>query len=70
VSPVSRVIPAAVPSEHEPENAMGDREEIARFYDRGSDLMRELLEALAPRLSIGERSRRSRTSLLATAADR
>ncbi len=26
---------------------MGDREEIARFYGRGSDLMRELLEALA-----------------------
>lgn len=26
---------------------MGDREEIARFYGRGSDLMRALLEALA-----------------------
>jgi hypothetical protein len=30
-----------------PENAMEDPEEIVRFYDRGSDLMRELLEALA-----------------------
>jgi len=47
VSPVSRVIPPTVSTEHKPENAMGDREEIARFYDRGSDLMRELLEALA-----------------------
>jgi hypothetical protein len=47
VSRVARVLPPTVPTEHKPENAMGDREEIARFYDRGSDLMRELLEALA-----------------------
>jgi hypothetical protein len=33
--------------EHHPENAMEDREEIARFYDRCSDLMRELLDGLA-----------------------
>jgi hypothetical protein len=29
------------------ENAMEDPDEIARFYDRCSDLMRELLDALA-----------------------
>src|SRR4051812_31442500 len=29
------------------ENAMDDPGEIARFYDRGSDLMRELLDHLA-----------------------
>jgi hypothetical protein len=33
--------------EHRPENAMDDPEEIARYYDRSSDLMRELLDALA-----------------------
>ncbi|HEX8856116.1 MAG TPA: hypothetical protein VF752_10990 [Thermoleophilaceae bacterium] len=33
--------------EHAPQNAMDDPGEIARFYDRCSDLMRELLEALA-----------------------
>ena len=33
--------------EHVPENAMGDPFEIALFYDRCSDLMRELLDALA-----------------------
>ena len=33
--------------EHAPHNAMGDPDEIARFYDRCSDLMRELLDALA-----------------------
>jgi hypothetical protein len=33
--------------EHAPHNALTDAEEIARFYDRGSDLMRELLEGLA-----------------------
>ena len=40
----------AVPSveaEHAPQNAMVDPEEIARFHDRCSDLMRELLDALA-----------------------
>ena len=34
-------------AQHAPHNAMGDRDEIARFYDRGSDLMRELLCELA-----------------------
>ena len=33
--------------QHAPQNAMEDAGEIARFYDRGSDLMRRLLEALA-----------------------
>lgn len=33
--------------EHVPENAMIDPGEIARFYDRCSDLMRELLDGLA-----------------------
>jgi hypothetical protein len=33
--------------QHAPHNAMRDPEEIARFYDRCSDLMRELLDALA-----------------------
>jgi hypothetical protein len=34
-------------SEHAPENAMTDPDEIARFYDRCSDLMRELLDGLS-----------------------
>ena len=33
--------------EHAPENAMVEPDEIARFYDRCSDLMRELLDGLA-----------------------
>lgn len=33
--------------EHSPENAMEDPASIERFYDRCSDLMRELLDALA-----------------------
>jgi hypothetical protein len=33
--------------EHAPHNAMDDPDEVARFYDRCSDLMRELLDALA-----------------------
>jgi hypothetical protein len=33
--------------QHAPENAMSDADEIARFHDRCSDLMRELLDALA-----------------------
>jgi hypothetical protein len=33
--------------EHAPNNAMGDPDEVALFYDRCSDLMRELLDALA-----------------------
>jgi hypothetical protein len=34
-------------TEHVPENAMDEPAEIARFYDRCSDLMRELLDGLA-----------------------
>ncbi len=34
-------------AQHAPQNAMHDAGEIARFYDRCSDLMRELLDALA-----------------------
>ena len=33
--------------QHAPRNAMDDPAEIARFYDRCSDLMRELLDGLA-----------------------
>ena len=33
--------------EHNPQNALSDPAEIARFYDRCSDLMRELLDGLA-----------------------
>ena len=42
-----RVARETVVAEHRPENAIDDPDEIARFYDRCSDLMRELLEALA-----------------------
>jgi len=34
-------------AQHAPHNAMRDAGEIARFYDRCSDLMRELLDGLA-----------------------
>jgi hypothetical protein len=34
-------------AEHNPEKAMEDPDEVARFYDRCSDLMRELLNGLA-----------------------
>ena len=33
--------------QHAPQNAMSDSGEVARFYDRCSDLMRELLDALS-----------------------
>jgi hypothetical protein len=33
--------------QHAPHNAMDDPDEVARFHDRCSDLMRELLDALA-----------------------
>ena len=36
-----------MPPEHAPQNAMSDPGEIAYFYDRCSDLMRELLDGLA-----------------------
>jgi hypothetical protein len=41
--------PAVTPvlAEHAPENAMAEPEEIARFYDRCSEKMRELLDELA-----------------------
>lgn len=35
------------PGEHAARNAMDEPDEIARFYDRCSDLMRELLDGLA-----------------------
>jgi hypothetical protein len=44
------MVPSArqpVATEHRPDNAMDDPDEIARFYDRCSDLMRELLRGLA-----------------------
>ena len=34
-------------AEHAPHNALRDPEEVALFYDRCSELMRELLDALA-----------------------
>ena len=36
-----------LPAEHAPQNAMTDAGEIARFHDRCSDLMRELLDGLS-----------------------
>jgi hypothetical protein len=39
-------VPTAV-AQHAPQNAMQDAEEIVRFYDRCSELMRVLLDALA-----------------------
>jgi hypothetical protein len=39
--------PTHPPAEHAPGNVMRDAGEIARFHDRCSDLMRELLGALA-----------------------
>jgi hypothetical protein len=36
-----------IATEHVPENAMDHPDEIARFYDRCSDLMRQLLDELA-----------------------
>lgn len=35
------------PREHAPQNVLEDAEDIARFHGRCSDLMRELLDALA-----------------------
>jgi hypothetical protein len=37
----------AIGAEHAPQNAMAEPGEIERFFDRCSDLMRELLGALA-----------------------
>jgi hypothetical protein len=36
-----------LPPQHAPQNAMTDPGEVASFYDRCSELMRELLDALA-----------------------
>jgi hypothetical protein len=44
---VSGVRDLSVIVEHAPHNAMQKSEEIARFHDRCSDLMRELLDGLA-----------------------
>src|SRR5664279_1100823 len=40
-------MPAVMEPQHAPQNAMEDAGEIERFHDRCSDLMRELLDALA-----------------------
>ena len=37
------------PAEHAPQNVMHDGDDVARFYDRCSDLMRALLDELAAR---------------------
>ena len=42
-----RIVRQTTVAEHMPENAMDDPGEIARFYDRCSDLMRQLLDTLA-----------------------
>jgi hypothetical protein len=44
---MSRTVSPPAPAQHAPQNAMDDPGEIARFYDRCSVLMRELLDALA-----------------------
>lgn len=42
-----RTVRSAALVQHAPHNAMDDPAEIARFHDRCSDLMRELLDGLA-----------------------
>jgi hypothetical protein len=44
---MSSTVSASRSTQHAPHNAMTDVGEIARFHDRCSDLMRELLDALA-----------------------
>jgi hypothetical protein len=44
---MSRTAGPSVLTQHAPQNAMDDADEIQRFHDRCSDLMRELLDALA-----------------------
>ena len=46
---MSRKLLPGVLAECVPENAMDEQEEIEAFYDRCSDLMRELLRGLAAR---------------------
>ncbi len=45
--PTSGAIQGSARPEHAPHNAMSEAEEIEWFHDRCSDLMRELLDALA-----------------------
>jgi hypothetical protein len=44
---MSRTVRLSDAVQHAPQNAMGEPDEIAAFHDRCSDLMRELLDALA-----------------------
>lgn len=44
---MSGTVDRRVRAQHAPHNAMDDPDEIQRFHDRCSDLMRELLDALA-----------------------
>lgn len=44
---MSRTVTPTALREHAPQNAMDDPGEVARFHDRCSELMRELLDALA-----------------------
>jgi hypothetical protein len=44
---MSSTASASRPTQHAPHNTMTDAGEIGRFHDRCSDLMRELLDALA-----------------------
>ena len=45
--PVPQTADRSTAQEHAPRNAMDDPDDIARFYERCSDLMRELLDGLA-----------------------
>ena len=47
VSPMTTSAPSSTLAQHAPHNAMDDSDEIARFYDRCTDLMRALLGELA-----------------------
>jgi hypothetical protein len=42
-----RTVISASLAQHAPQNAMEEPDEVDRFYDRCSDLMRELLDGLA-----------------------
>jgi hypothetical protein len=44
---MSRTAGTSAFTQHAPQNAMDDPDEMERFHDRCSDLMRELLDALA-----------------------
>jgi hypothetical protein len=44
---MSRTMNSHALSQHAPHNGMAEPDEIARFHDRCSDLMRELLDELA-----------------------